>query len=233
MLFLHQAAAADKLAREKEQRFEEESKGAERKIELQGLLKDIASEEKQKADQIAPFKKKISAKKIEQERMRSFGEEEEEKLSKQLASFQADVKDLRNLTSQIDLYEQGGHSEEYKRISSKITAVQDKISKKQKSVDNLLPRLDETKIAVQDQARHKKQITQSIEILKAEKNFAALDREIKVLQEKIEKIEGADIAWDKFNAAQKLQAEQQELKHRTEGRYSEVVEQIRSVKVSC
>jgi predicted nucleic acid-binding Zn-ribbon protein len=230
--FAAQAANMDRLARGKEETFAAERKNHERMAELSELLKDLIQEEKVLQDQIAPLNKKISAKKTEQERTRALGEEGEERLSKEVSAFDADVKVLRNLNKEVRDFEESSAAEDLESISSKVQAVLDQIEKKQQDAKDLEPRLEETKNAVNDQERHKKQLIQNIEIVEAGELIVELNRDIEKLERKRKEIEGLDTVNEEHEAAIKGEKELQEKKYRTEGRFSEVVEQIRSTKVS-
>ena len=117
-------------------------------------------------EQVSPLQRKILSKKADLDRTRKHGEDEAEKLAKDSSSFSSDVNELRKLNSQIEEFEESSAPDEQSRIETKMGAVQEKMSQKNREIDELLPRLEETKNAVQDQERYKNQLTQHIEIVK-------------------------------------------------------------------
>ena len=182
-------------------------------------------------EQVSPLQRKILSKKADLDRTRKHGEDEAEKLAKDSSSFSSDVNELRKLNSQIEEFEESSAPDEQARIETKMGAVQEKMSQKNREIDELLPRLEETKNAVQDQERYKNQLTQNIEIVKGKKRIKVLNRDIAQLQDNIGQIEGYDTAHEKWDRAKAQRDELMESKFRSEGRFSEIVEQIRATKV--
>jgi DNA repair protein RAD50 len=85
--------------------------------------------------------------------------------------------------------------------------------------------------AVNDQERHKKQLKANIDVLAANKQIQELEEGINSLQEERESIDGADTASERLSNAKSTKEKQASMKSRIEGRWHEIVEQIRAVKV--
>ena len=225
-----QATRMDQVARKKEEQFAAERKNADRKAEVSEQLQDIGMKEKQLNDQIAPISKKISTKLTERDRARNLASDEESGLMNDLSKFKADAEALRAVCRDIEKFEEANSSREQDSFESKVASVREEIAERQQDVDKLKPKVEEVKRAVHDQERHRKQLQQNVEILESGKVVSELTKEIEELRERKGEIEEADDAFDLFTEAKKRNGEQQERKYRTEGRFSEVVEQIRSLK---
>lgn len=151
-------------------------------------------------------------------------------LASDLSSFTSEVKTLHSLISEIDRYESSNQPREREKLAEKASSVKAQIAEGQKNAEALQPRVDEMKRSVHDQERHKNLLTQNIDMLESGKLLGELTKEIQELQERRSQIEEVDTAEEMYDEAKGKNGELQELKYRTEGRFSEVVEQIRSLK---
>lgn len=224
------ASRMDQLAREKEEKYASEQKGNDRKTELSVLIANASQEEAKFQEQVVPLTKKISSKKQEQDRIRANDTEREEKLSKELRGFEDESNELRTLLKDIELYEVSKSEEERYRVESQISELLTRVSQNQEMIEALAPQLEESKNAVSDQERHKKQIQQNIEIVEATGRIDCLEKELEKLRKKRQQIKGSETAYVMYEASAKKREEQQEAKLRAEGRFSELVEQMRSLK---
>lgn len=154
-------------------------------------------------------------------------------MSSELSSFTSEVKNLHSLTTEIDKYASSNQPREQEKLAEKASSVEAQIAERQKEAEALQPRVDGMKRAVHDQERHKSLLTQNIDMLEALNIVDSLSKEMEELREKQSQIEEGDTASQMYDEAKKKMNELQEQKYRTEGRFSEVVEQIRSLKVRC
>lgn len=164
--------------------------------------------------------------------MRAHGEEEEERLSEALAFFRADVAELKKTNADIMKYEASNPDEKKEKLESKSKRVADSISAKKTEQQVVVSELNKRKATLNDQDRKKKQLVHNIAIIEATRRATELEKEKKELERKTHGMESSKSLYEKQHVAQQRKEKQQELKFRTEGRWSEIVEQIRSLKVS-
>jgi len=160
------------------------------------------------------------------------GDEELEKCRGALVTLQSDVKELNAKTDEINRYELSSSNDEMDRVQQGVDRVKKSIKGKKDECVGMQPELDAAKRTVSDQERHRKQIKDNMDIVQGTIRIKELESEIDDLQEQLDAIAESDVAMDKYEEIKKVAESQQESKHRTEGRFSEVVEQIRSLKVS-
>jgi DNA repair protein RAD50 len=183
-------------------------------------------------DQIAPLRQKIRSKDADKQRLRAIASDEEQGLRETIQHFSADMKDLQGLTKQIDEYSASNKPQELDQVASKASKIVERIEQKKKTVSSLQPEVDRVRSAVNDQERHKNQLEKNVEILQAEERISVLREEIDDLETKLKNVDGQDTCYRRQTEAKERQAQLLSSKARTEGRWSEIVEQIRSLKVS-
>jgi DNA repair protein RAD50 len=183
-------------------------------------------------DQIAPLRQKIRSKDADKQRLRAIASDEEQGLRETIQQFSADMKDLQGLTKQIDEYSGSNKPQELDQVASKASKILERIEQKKKTVSSLQPEVDRVRSAVNDQERHKNQLEKNVEILQAEERISVLREEIDDLETKLKNVDGQDTCYGRQTEAKERQAQLLSSKARTEGRWSEIVEQIRSLKVS-
>ena len=183
-------------------------------------------------EQLAPLANKIANKESEQGKMRASGEEAEERLSEALAFFRADVVELKKTNEEISKYNASNADEKKRNLESKSKKIAEAVSAKKREGQVISKDLDKRKATLQDQDRKKKQLVHNINIIGATRKVADLERQLKELERKSHGMENASTLHEEHRVAKKRKEKQQELKFRTEGRWSEIVEQIRSLKVS-
>jgi DNA repair protein RAD50 len=181
---------------------------------------------------LGPLKTKIRTKELDKQRLRSVGNEEERILQTQVSQFDNDVKYLRDLVQQIDAYLESSKSDELQQLSATITKLLDRIENRKQRVAELQPELESARNAVLDQERHKKNLKQNIEILESKIRMNELEKEISRLQQERNNIEGHETAYANYSAVKSSKEKMQEDKARLDGRFSEIAESIRSLKVS-
>jgi DNA repair protein RAD50 len=183
--------------------------------------------------QIAPLRQKIRAKEIEKEKLRNLAAEEEESLNTAIHQFSGDKKYLTDLTTQIDAYTGSNKPHDLDQIVSEVVKVADRIKDQRSALATLEPEVESVRNTVNDQERHKKQLKENVEILESEKRINELVEEIGGLDSKLENVEGRDTCIGKHEEANRRREKQLGAKARIEGRWGEIVEQIRSLKVSA
>lgn len=216
--------------REKEERYSVELKASERRKELSARIREIGEEDKKLAEKVAPLQQKKKKKESEKQRLRSLGNEEEQRLLKVISTFDSDVQGLRSLEKQIGAYSESSRPSELDQISSKVAKILARIESKKAEIQKLEPDLHSVKRAVDDQERHKKQLKQNIDILVAEQRMEVLQKEIEELEEQRKSIEGYETAEKEYNSAKDSKEELLQKKAMCDGRFSSHVEQIRAMK---
>ena len=181
-------------------------------------------------DQLVPLTRQIENLSREKERSRSARESEEKERQSSLFDFQAEVKDLRRLTSVIESFEASDKMQRLEEHAGKVSDVLKKIKDKQKEKDELAPQLREATASVENQERQKKLLRENIDLINEERKIKSTDEEIERLQEDLGKIEGADEASEKVRKGEASIQKRLGEKARIEGRWMEVVEKIRSLK---
>jgi DNA repair protein RAD50 len=182
---------------------------------------------------MGPLKTKIRSKELERQRARTVGNDEERALQVQVSQFENDVQYLRNLTQQIDTYAESSKPEELERLSGAIATIVERIEGRKQRVAELQPELESARNAVLDQERHKKNLKQNIDILESKIRMADLEKDIARLEKERDSIEGYETVYDDYAAVKTKKEKLQEDQARLDGRFSEIAESIRSLKVRC
>lgn len=179
-----------------------------------------------------PLKTKEKAREAEKQRNRGAGNDEEGRLQTQLSLFNNDVKRLRDLVRLIDAYSASSKQDELVELSTLIAKLHSRMDERKQRLTEIQPELDSARNAVLDQERHKKQLRQNVDILEAKIRIKELDKEIARLEQDRDEIEGHETAQDNYLAAKTSKEKMHEDQARLDGRFSEIAESIRSLKVS-
>jgi chromosome segregation ATPase len=155
--------------------------------------------------------------------LRAIASDEEQGLRETIQQFSADMKYLQDLTKQIDEYSGSNKPQELDQVASKAKKIVERIEQKKKTVSSLQPEVEQ---------RHKNQLEKNVDILQAEERIHVLRKEIGDLETKLKNVDGQETCYERQTEARKRQAQLLSSKARTEGRWGEIVEQIRSLKVS-
>ena len=166
----------------------------------------------------------------EKDRSRSARESEEKERQTAVFDFQAEVKDLRRLTSVIEAFEASDKLQRLEEHADRVAEILQSIKDKQKEKDELAPKLAEAMASVENQERYKKLLRDNIDLIIEEEKIKKIDEELERLQDEMSKIEGADEVGDKLRQAEASRQKRLGEKARIEGRWMEVVEKIRSLK---
>jgi septal ring factor EnvC (AmiA/AmiB activator) len=153
-------------------------------------------------------------------------------LTSELNSFLAEVRYLKELSKQVDEYMASDKEKDLSQISSKTDTIIEKMKAKEAEIRMMQPDVDKLNKAVADQENHKKNLTENIDLIQSGQRIYELEKEITALEEEAGKVEGSDACNEDW---ERLAARKQELlsaQARLEGRRGEIVESIRSLKVS-
>jgi DNA repair protein RAD50 len=224
------AANTDKALRDKEAKYVESQQAAERKMELTRVLQEISAAEKEIQKSMGPLHEKIKVKEDTKRQQRYATNEQEHHLQDALSQFRNDFNQLREISRQIEEHTSSDKGQKDVDVSSQMTKVLALRNKMVAELQVLRPELDGLMTAVNDQERHKKQLKANIDVLAANKQIQELEEGINSLQEERESIDGADTASERLSNAKSTKEKQASMKSRIEGRWHEIVEQIRAVK---
>jgi DNA repair protein RAD50 len=163
--------------------------------------------------------------------MRALAAEEEEKLNGTLNSFVGAVNDLKEVTRQIDEYNDSSNEDDLNQVSRKEEELVEKAKDKQSQIETLQPALDRLAKAVDDQERHKKNLKENIDLILSRQRIDALEIEIEKLDEAASSVEGHDTCYDDLESLTSRKQKTMSSIARLEGRRGEILESIRSLKV--
>jgi DNA repair protein RAD50 len=163
--------------------------------------------------------------------MRSAANETDRNLQMEVSQFHSDVKQLRDLVQQIDSYTKSNKSDDLKRLSDEIKRVCDRMAERKQRLLDSQPELESARNKVLDQERHRKNLKQNIDIMESSTRIKDLKKTIARLEEKRMNIEGVNTAYEEFETLKANKLKMIEDKARLDGRFSEIAESIRSIKV--
>jgi len=186
----------------------------------------------QLGDQLTPIQQKIKKKEAERDRLRSHSSDETERLSKALNDFCSEVKNLHNLTREIDEYAASDESGRLEEVEKQLATAAKRIGERKKDLGEMQSELDKVKNLVKDQERRKKDLQNNIQILAGMEDIKKTEKEIKEKDEEFNSIPGANAVDEQCEKLSKKKSKLVERKAQTDGRRSEVVERLRSLKVS-
>ena len=186
----------------------------------------------QLSNQMAPIAVRLAKKEKERDRVRNLARDEEHERTSHLNAFKNDVRVLQDIEQQIEKYETSSKPREHEMIVAKISKIVARVDSKKKELDEIQPKLNDIRRAVEDQDRYKTNLQANIEILEAEDNARVLQKEIADLEEKCNAIEGSATAEEDFASLKARYDDLIQKKARFDGMYSSQVEQIRALKVS-
>lgn len=153
-------------------------------------------------------------------------------MTSELNNFVADVRYLKELSKQVDEYTASDKKKDLSQISSKRDAIVEKMKAKEAEIRKMQPDVDRLNKAVADKENHKKNLAENIDLIHSGQRIDELDKEIAALEEEAGKVEGSENCDEDW---ERLAARKQELlsaQARLEGRRGEIMDSIRSLKVS-
>ena len=249
------------MSRDTEEKYSAELKAVERRKDLGIQIQNIAEEEKKVcfvnfmdvryietrsftvtlprnsfsfeklSDQVAPLQQKKKKKESEKDRVRNLGAQEEEGHQSTLNAYKSEVESLQQLTEQIVAFTNSDRIKELEQISSKVASILGRAQEKQLERSKLLPKMEALQRAVDDQERHKKMLSQNIDILESTERMQVLETEILELTAELEKIDGSTTVSNEYKSAKHEKEALQQKKSNYEGRHSSHMDQYYALKV--
>lgn len=184
-------------------------------------------------DDVLPLKRKLKAKELEKQRSRSHRHDHEKELTSSINEFQAEVGRLYELAQKVDDYAATSGQAELDRVESELEHIAADVGRLKGELQVLQPEIARANNLLKDQEREKSQLQFNIAILEQQNKLQGLEKEISQFEEELNQIPGQATAIAKLDEAEARKRQLLENKALLEGRYSEIVERIRSLKVSC
>jgi hypothetical protein len=238
---------------EKENKFATERDGAKRKesiaIELEKLAQDetkvgfhsFALDLKvskahrvsflQLIEEIGPLRRKLQAKEQDKERIRIGAEETRQVLSSTLQLFQRDVQQLQDVIRLIEEYDMSDKEGQLKEMESERSIILNEIDEEKRRLLALQPEVEASRSVVKDQTQRKKLLRDNIDLIKKQVELEQHDSRIQILEDQLVRIKGRSTCHDEYKRAKLQKDKLTEEKARIDGRWDEIVEQIRSLQV--
>lgn len=152
-------------------------------------------------------------------------------MSEAVNIFNSDTQQLEALVRKIDEYTESGKMDELARLTEKVAVVKERIEGKKKEMEAIKPKVDDAQKAVDDSDRHKKQILANISILEGGKRIAHLEKETVRIESERDSIEGYATIYENHQSAIRRKEKATTKQAKLEGRWHEIVESVRSLKV--
>lgn len=173
---------------------------------------------------------KLRSKEHEQKGLRLQSGHVEQELGDSLNSLRADLQRLHELVRMIESNAVSGQ-DELGRLESEMSAIVEAISEKKKELKAVVPDLERARALVKDQDRRKSQLAFNIDIVKAEQEVKRIEKQIAENDALKRSIDGFATVSKVLPEVTKRKEKLVEQRAQIEGRYSEIVERIRSIKV--
>ena len=152
-------------------------------------------------------------------------------MSEGLSLLLSDKKTLDSLNRQIDAYMAESERDVFADTEDKVSAILAAIESSKEELESVRPKLATAQAAIDDQDRQKRQLKSNIEILRLEKDVETLDGKLDRLRTEIGNVPGGATAVAKAESATKEREHLIAERSKNEGRWSEIFEQIRGLKV--
>lgn len=183
-------------------------------------------------DELAPLAQRRKSKETEISRLKALASEDEERLRSTKESFIGALKELKAIGRQIEEYQSSTAEDELANVERKKAEFAAKTKEKNSQLKALQPQLDRILKAVEDQERHKKNLKENIELINSTQLIEELKKEIAKLEEKAATVEGHETVYDDIESLRARKEEILKAAARLEGRRAEILESVRSIKVS-
>jgi uncharacterized coiled-coil DUF342 family protein len=141
------------------------------------------------------------------------------------------MESLQQLTEQINMFANSDKIRELEQISSKVAKIIEQAQEKKNELSEVVPKMDALHRAVDDQERHKKMLSQNIDILESTERMETLETEIRELAAKLDKIDGCTTVSNEYKNAKNEKEMLQQKKSNYEGRHSSHMDQYYALKV--
>lgn len=174
----------------------------------------------------------LKKKEAEQRRNRQDNEDVERRLRTTLDLFLSSAKELRDIESEIKKYESSTNEDELANFEKKSAEFAKQKEVQNRRIQQITPKFENIVKALEDQERHRKNLEHNIEAITSTQRIAALKKEIQVLESQIAQVDGHETVDDDADSLRNRRQSVLEAIARLEGRRGEILECIRSVKVS-
>jgi len=179
---------------------------------------------------LAPIQTKIKTKEAEKQRVISSEGQDQEQLDSTLRRFEDDVNRFHDLTEQIDRWSLSGGQGELDSVNSQFSKIGNQIVERKKALEKAEAELEMVKNLLKDQERSKNQLQLSLDLIAEKEVIGTLEKEVRLKEEAIARIPGGSDALDLQEHAEARKTKLFESKAQIDGRRSEVVERIRSLR---
>mmetsp|Transcript_6676 Transcript_6676/g.9616 ORF Transcript_6676/g.9616 Transcript_6676/m.9616 type:complete len:1419 (+) Transcript_6676:37-4293(+) len=190
----NQASRAEKVARDKEERHAQEQKAIARKQELSDSISKHKEEENKLQDQVAPIRQKAKSKESQKFKFRDEAKKEEQEFSNSLNTFRSDAIKINSITKQIDAYSSSNKMQQFDQVDKEVAQIGETLKGIEENLNEMEPKLLSLRARVNDQEGRKKNVESNIELLNMIDDLNILDDELALLKDKIDQLEGVDIA---------------------------------------
>lgn len=187
---------------------------------------------RQLQEDLAPIAGKLNTKEKEQDRVRKLNEDEEQSKNTTLNTFVGAAKDLQNVENEIKKYETLGVEGELARLAERSGDLTRQAAEETQRIATLQPKQDTVTKALEDQELYRKNLEENIKLMNSTQRAEELAREIAVLEDKTAQVDGSDTVDDDMESVRSKRESIMTMIARLEGRRGEILESIRSVKVS-
>ena len=106
-----------------------------------------------------------------------------------MSAFKSEIESLQQLTQHIISFTNSDKLKELEQISSKVAAILEQAQEKKLGLSKLVPKMHALQKAIDDQERHKKMLSQNIDILESTDRMDALEKEIHELTSQLDIID--------------------------------------------
>jgi DNA repair exonuclease SbcCD ATPase subunit len=182
-------------------------------------------------DELVPLKQRQKSKETEKNRLKALASEDEERLRSTKEAFTAALKELKDIGQRIEEFQSSTTEDELAGVERKKAEFAKKRSEKNSHLRALGPELDRVSKAVDDQNRHKKNLSGNIALINKTQLVEKLKKEISKMEQKKANVEGHETVEDDCEVLNKRKEEILKATARLEGKRGEILENVRSVKV--
>lgn len=216
--------------RSMEAKYEEELKNDERKDELNKKYAEMKAEQDTLSNQIAPLNQRIETKDSYKTRARKLAEEEENRFSSTLASFNNDVTALQNIVDSIEDYDKSNSQDDMEKIEEEKKKLIDKSKAKMEELKKLRPDIKRLADIVDNQQQQKQNLEGNITLVQSLQKIKLYNNEMAEIEAELSQHESFSSLQADLQSLGKQNNGLVESKARLEGRRGEVIDNQRALK---
>jgi len=192
--FSNQAAKAENLLKDKEEKFVQEQEAVSKKKDLNDDVSRYKDEEGKLRDQLNPIRQKVRIKETEKLRFRVAVQTEEKKLSESLNQFTNDVFKITSISKAIDSFASSKKLQDLNSLHEKLSSLNIETTEKEEAICCKEPEVEAFRKRVGDQAGHRKNVESNIGLLDMAVIGDDLESELALVEEKREQLQGVETA---------------------------------------